>query len=86
MQRRLRLTTAAAALALLAAAPVTAARNQPAGARMPQREAASTGWLPEALQICGHTGRPRWQCCASKASPMPPCCQKGCTTAGRIVR
>lgn len=35
---------------------------------------------------CEVTGVPRWQCCATKASPMPPCCMKGCRTAGRIIR
>ena len=39
-----------------------------------------------ASRNCEVTGKPRWQCCASKASPMPPCCMKGCTTAGQIIR
>jgi hypothetical protein len=32
------------------------------------------------------TGLPSRQCCASKASPMPPCCMKGCDTAGQPQR
>jgi len=35
---------------------------------------------------CEITGKPRWQCCGSKAVPSPPCCQKDCVTAGKIVR
>jgi hypothetical protein len=35
---------------------------------------------------CEITGKPRWQCCGSKAVPSPPCCQKRCATAGKIVR
>lgn len=33
--------------------------------------------------LCNVNGKPRWQCCPTKASPMPPCCQKGC---GKPVR
>lgn len=29
---------------------------------------------------CEVTDKPRWQCCAKKGSPMPPCCQQGCST------
>ena len=35
---------------------------------------------------CPVTGKKRWQCCASKQSPMPPCCMKGCDTPGQIFR
>jgi len=35
---------------------------------------------------CEITGKPRWQCCGSKAVPSPPCCQKRCAAAGKIVR
>ena len=35
---------------------------------------------------CPVTGLDRRQCCASKASPLPPCCMKGCDTAGRHLR
>ena len=39
-----------------------------------------------ASRKCEVTGLPRPQCCASKASLMPPCCQKGCSTAGQVLR
>ena len=39
-----------------------------------------------ASKHCEVTGKPRRQCCASKASPMPPCCMKGCATAGQLIR
>lgn len=39
-----------------------------------------------ASATCEVTGKPRWQCCARKASPMPPCCMKGCSTAVRTMR
>lgn len=29
---------------------------------------------------CEVSGKPRWQCCPRKSSPMPPCCQKRCST------
>lgn len=32
---------------------------------------------------CEVTGKPRWQCCPRKSAPMPPCCQRGCTTLNR---
>jgi hypothetical protein len=36
--------------------------------------------------VCAITGKPLAQCCGSKASQMPPCCQKGCKTAGKKVQ
>lgn len=36
--------------------------------------------------VCGVTGKPLARCCGSKASQMPPCCQKGCKTAGKVVQ
>ena len=39
-----------------------------------------------ASPTCEVTDLPRRQCCASKASPMPPCCQKACSIPGRIIR
>jgi hypothetical protein len=44
----------------------------------PQRKAPASA--------CPVTGLERAQCCASKASQTPPCCQQGCDTAGRLVR
>jgi hypothetical protein len=44
----------------------------------PQKQAAASA--------CPVTDLNRSQCCASKASAMPPCCMSGCNTAGRIVR
>jgi hypothetical protein len=32
---------------------------------------------------CAKTGKPKLQCCASKASQMPPCCQKNCPPKAR---
>jgi hypothetical protein len=41
---------------------------------------------PKAAAACPVTGLARRQCCASKASQQPPCCAKGCDTAGRLLR
>jgi len=35
---------------------------------------------------CPVSGMDRRICCASKASPMPPCCQRVCDTPARLVR
>lgn len=35
---------------------------------------------------CEVTGKPRWQCCPRKSSPMPPCCQSGCSTGTRVYQ
>ena len=40
----------------------------------------------KAAKTCPVTGLNRAQCCASKASPMPPCCAQGCDTAGQMLR
>lgn len=41
---------------------------------------------PDPKATCTVTGKPRAQCCASKASPMPPCCMKGCENQGTKVK
>jgi hypothetical protein len=38
------------------------------------------------VRVCAITGKPLTQCCGSKASQTPPCCQKGCKHAGKKVR
>ena len=48
------------------------------GYRGPKKETATS--------LCPVTGLNRSQCCASKASPMPPCCAQGCDTPGQILR
>ena len=42
--------------------------------------AAAAPALPQDQDRCEVTGKPRWQCCPRKGSPMPPCCQRGCST------
>jgi hypothetical protein len=39
-----------------------------------------------AVRTCAITGKPLSQCCGSKASQTPPCCQKGCKHAGHKER
>jgi len=46
----------------------------------------SHGKSPLQAATCPVTGLARRLCCASKAAPMPPCCQKGCDTPGRMFR
>lgn len=41
---------------------------------------------PSSAATCPVTGLLRSQCCAGKASQMPPCCMKGCDTPGRLFR
>jgi hypothetical protein len=36
--------------------------------------------------VCAITGKPLKECCGSKASQTPPCCQKGCKHAGHKER
>jgi hypothetical protein len=40
---------------------------------------AAGGVRSDPFEKCNVTGKPSWQCCPKKASPMPPCCQKGCS-------
>ena len=44
----------------------------------PQKKAAAS--------TCPVTGLNRSQCCASQASPMPPCCSQGCDIPGKVLR
>jgi hypothetical protein len=37
----------------------------------------------EGVRVCAVTGKPLQQCCGSKASQMPPCCQKACKSSGK---
>lgn len=46
---------------------------------------AADGSLQRKSPTCPVTDLPRWQCCPTKASPMPPCCQKGCDTPTRVI-
>ena len=45
-----------------------------------------TGRAKATAATCEVTGLKRAQCCASKASQTPPCCQKGCSTPGSVQR
>jgi hypothetical protein len=68
--------------AALAAALIPTAVPDPAlgSAAAAQPSAAVVTAPHQDPSLCEVTGKPRWQCCPRKGSPMPPCCQRGCST------
>ena len=50
-----------------------------------KKEACCHGGKPAkgVTAVCAVTGKPLRECCGSKASQMPPCCQKDCKEAGK---